>query len=112
MQFPMTPDESDEFYQFLHMHAVGYRFDGGYKLMQLTNPELGNNHLWYVEDSIEYRLTGEGMWCGKPREESGMIDWLVDTSHEFKTAYELLAKCGGHSLPALRRHRPDPVRVP
>lgn len=111
MKFPMTPDESDEFYQLLHMHAIGYRFDGGYKLLPIVTIDLLAN-LWYVEDSISYRLTSEGMWVGQPRENGNVTNWLSDTSHDFKSAYELLAKCGGHLLPALRRLRPDPVRVP
>lgn len=106
----MTPDESDEFYQFLHMRAIGYDFDGGYKLRPIAL--LGQPPFWYAEDSIGYRLTSEGMWVGKPREDSKITNWESDTSHEFKSAYELLVKCGGHLLPALRRLRPDPARVP
>lgn len=111
--FPMTPDDEHEFYQFLHMHAVGYDFPGGYKLRPVMGLDgLGvRNGLWYAVDSIGHRLTDMGVWVGEPREEDRKKNWEDDTTHELKDAYELLVRfCG--SLPALRRPRPSVARTP
>jgi hypothetical protein len=111
MQFPVSPDEEHEFYQFIHMHSIGYDFPGGYRMLRRNdqNVEARDNWLWYVEDSIGFRLTCEGLWVGEPREyDDKRRNWLADTSHEFKDAYELLVRVCG-TLPALRR--PRPVRV-
>lgn len=109
MRFPTTPDESCEFYQYLHMHAVEYRFEGGYKLGRSDDPIAPG--LWYAEDSIGHRISCEGMWLGQPREDVSYMNWIADTSHEFKDAYELLVRNGVFG-PALRRPRPSPARVP
>lgn len=102
MRFPTTQDDSEEFYQFLHMHALGYAFPGGYKMIP-----CGSSALWCAEDSIGFRLTDEGMWIGRPREEDKVRNWESDTTHAFKDAYELLLRCTGCDLPALRRQRHD-----
>lgn len=112
MRFPLSPDDEHEFYQFLHMHALGYDFPGGYKMRPITDTRVNVVSLWYVEDSIGCRLTDAGMWVGRPREEGKEINWERDTTHAFKDAYELLLRCGGSGLPALRRLRPDVARVP
>jgi hypothetical protein len=109
MKFPLTPDEAHEFYQYLHMHAIGYDFPGGIKMRPLVGSAPWNNTataLWYAEDSIGYRVTADGLWVGAPREETKYPLWVMDTSHAFKDAYELVERCNGHSLPALRRPRP------
>jgi hypothetical protein len=108
MKLPLTPDENHEFYQYLHLHAVGYDFDGGYHMGR--NVDLTAPGLWYVEDNIGHRLTAEGMWLGAPREEDSYVNWVTDTSHEFRDAYELLVT-NGVLVPALRRPRPTPARV-
>jgi hypothetical protein len=109
MKFPTTPDEGHEFYQFMHLHAVEYRFEGGYHLCR--NADLTQPGLWYAEDSIGHRLTCEGMWLGQPRDEAAYINWLADTSHEFKDAYELLMANGVLVPGTMRQPRPIPARV-
>ncbi len=90
----------DDFWQFIHMHSLGYDFPGGYRL----RPGVGTG-LWYVTDSISYRLTAEGVWVGSPTSAEAHTRWVQDTSHEFKDAYELLSR----HIPA---PRPAPARVP
>lgn len=97
MKFPTGGDDETEFYQFIHMHAVGYDFPGGFKVRSVGTPPL-----WYVEDSIGARINMDGLWVCPPRTQDEMQNWMNDTTHDFKSAYELLLR-DGRLLPALRR---------
>lgn len=84
MDFPTVPMK-EEFFTFLHSHAIGYQF-GPYRLM----PE--SNNLWYLEDKFGYRCNSDGMFIGPPALHASRAAWIIDTVHSFQDAYTLLKR--------------------
>lgn len=89
--------DDEDFWQFIHTYAQEYAFPGGYSMFRRSDT------LWCITDSIGHCLNDHGIWIGQPREEDKLVNWLTDTGHEFKDAWELFQRATGTIRPVAHR---------